>query len=132
MNPQAKQVSLAGRTRSLDPVEFVPPIRVYIAGPMSGMPGLNFAAFFAAAQLYRQRGCVVVNPAGLHPEAADEVAQMTKEQQLEHWRKCTRVDIREMLTCDMVVMLNGWTASRAATLEHHVAHSLGLAVVWHR
>jgi nucleoside 2-deoxyribosyltransferase len=108
------------------------PTRVYIAGPMSGMPGLNFAAFFAVAQLYRRRGCVVVNPAELHPEAPDEVGQMTKEQQLEHWRKCMRVDLREMLTCDMVVMLDGWTASRGATLEHHVAHSLGLAVVWHK
>lgn len=107
------------------------PTRVYIAGPMTGLPDLNFPAFHAAAALYRSRGCVVINPAEICETDPAAVVKLTKAEYLEHWRKCMRKDVAEMLTCDMVVMLGGWTMSRGATLEHHLACALGLAIVWH-
>src|SRR4051812_6760126 len=37
--------------------------RVYVAGPMRGIPEFNFPAFNAAAVALRQIGCEVFNPA---------------------------------------------------------------------
>lgn len=39
---------------------------VYISGPMTGLPGHNRAAFFAAEKLLQKRyGCRVLNPANM-------------------------------------------------------------------
>ncbi len=91
-------------------------MRIYIAGPMSGLPDLNFPAFHAAAAHLRSIGHEVVNPAELNtdPTAA--------------WHACMRTDIRELVTCDAVAFLPGWLGSRGATLEHHIAMALGMHV----
>lgn len=38
-------------------------MRVYIAGPMTGLPEYNFPAFHAAAKAWRDAGWEVLNPA---------------------------------------------------------------------
>lgn len=114
--------------RSRDLIERV--TRVYIAGPMSGYPDLNFPAFHAAAAEYRKRGCFVINPAEING-GADEPAMcstMSKAEYEGHWRKCMRADINALLSCEMIVMLDGWTKSKGARLEHHIAVELGMAV----
>lgn len=90
--------------------------RLYIAGPMTGITDLNFPAFHAAAALLRARGYEVVNPAEINvdPKAG--------------WDACIRKDIKELVDCDGVVMLPNWMESRGATLEHHIASSLGMRV----
>lgn len=104
--------------------------RIYIAGPMSGLPELNFPAFNAAAALYRARGATVINPAEINGGADEPAAcaTMTAEQYAGHWRACMRRDITELMTCDEVVMLPGWEKSRGATLERHNALALGMPV----
>ena len=104
--------------------------RIYVAGPMTGYPELNFPAFHAAAARLRALGHSVINPAEING-GADEVATcatMTPEQYAAHWRACMRNDIRALMDCDGIYMLHGWEASRGATLEHHIAVSLGLSV----
>jgi len=92
--------------------------RVYIAGPMTGLPDLNFPAFHSQAARYRARGIEVVNPAEIN---SDPNAK---------WVDCMRADIRELVTCDGVVMLPGWAHSKGATLEHYIARSLDLRVIY--
>lgn len=89
---------------------------VYVSGPMTGLPGLNFAAFNAAAAALRQRGMTVVNPAELNPDPDAT------------WRECMRTDIAALCTCDAIVLLPGWNRSKGALLEHTVAEALGLQV----
>ncbi len=91
--------------------------RIYIAGPMSGLPELNFPAFHAAAVKYRARGATVLNPAEINPDPGTQ------------WEDAMRADIALLVTCDTIVMLDGWTQSRGATLEHHIAVALGMVVV---
>lgn len=43
--------------------------KIYLAGPMSGLPDLNYPAFHAAAAKLRAMGHVVLNPAE-NPEPA--------------------------------------------------------------
>lgn len=92
--------------------------RLYIAGPMSNLPDLNFPAFHAAAALYRSRGAIVINPAELNPNPGMA------------WSDAMRVDIACLATCDGIVMLDGWTASKGASLEHHIAVALGMTVTY--
>ena len=90
--------------------------RVYISGPMTGLPDLNFPAFHAAAATLRGRGLEVVNPAEVNADATLS------------WEQCMRADIKAMCDCDAIVLLPGWEASKGAHLELHLAHRLGLTV----
>ena len=92
--------------------------RVYIAGPMTGLPDLNFPAFNSKAEYFRARGCDVVNPAEVNPDHSMP------------WEECMRRDIAELVTCDVICLLPGWENSKGATLEHHIAERLGMAVLF--
>jgi nucleoside 2-deoxyribosyltransferase len=90
--------------------------KIYLAGPMSGYPELNFPAFHAEAARLRGLGYEVVNPAELNPNSSD-------------WLECMRIDIRELVTCDGVAVMPGWRKSKGASLEHDIGMRLGLAVI---
>ncbi|MDQ0068292.1 hypothetical protein J2W34_000066 [Variovorax boronicumulans] len=87
--------------------------RIYIAGPMTGLPELNFPAFHAAAAEWRAKGWEVVNPAEIN---ADPNAE---------WLDCMRADIQQMVTCTAILALPGWQKSRGASLEVLIAERLG-------
>jgi len=90
--------------------------RIYIAGPMTGLPELNFPAFAAKAAELRALGWHVENPAE-HGHVEDAV-----------WSDYMRWDLARLVTCSTVALLPGWSKSKGATLELHVAQMLGLAV----
>lgn len=100
--------------------------RLYLAGPMTGIAQLNFPKFHAEAARLRSLGFEVVNPAELNNEDPN-MAFATYDEYLAHWRKCMRVDIAQLLHCDSVALLDGWTSSKGARLEQHVAFELGMA-----
>lgn len=90
--------------------------RLYLSGPMTGLPELNFPAFHAAAAALRARGWDVVNPAELNPDGAMP------------WHMCMRADIKALCDCDFIVLLPGWERSQGAALELHIAQRLQLEV----
>jgi len=92
-------------------------VRIYLSGPMSGLPDLNFPAFRAAAELLRARGAVVVSPA--------EISIATPGS----WHACMRADIKALCDCTTIVLLPGWERSAGAHLELHIAHRIGIDVV---
>ena len=91
--------------------------RIYVAGPMTGLPEMNFPAFHAAAYLLRSQGHDVINPAEINPDKAMS------------WSDCMRTDIAALVTCDSIHLLPGWGQSKGATLEHYIAKRLGMTVV---
>lgn len=90
--------------------------RVYLSGPMTGLPELNFPAFHAAAQRLRNEGLQVVNPAEINPGHTLS------------WQACMRADIQALCDCDTIALLPGWEGSAGAHLELHIAHRLGLRI----
>lgn len=92
--------------------------RVYVAGPMTGYPELNFPAFHAAAAWLRGLGYHVENPAEIN---ADPAAA---------WVDCMRADIARLVTCDRIYLLHGWQKSRGAKVEFDLAVVLGLEVLF--
>lgn len=91
--------------------------RVYIAGPMTGLPDLNFPAFHAEAARLRALGHQVVNPAEVNPDKGMS------------WTDCMRSDIAELVKCDAIRLLPGWEFSKGATLEEHISERLGLQII---
>lgn len=91
--------------------------RIYISGPMTGLPEYNFPAFHAEADRLRALGFEVVNPADLNPDPATT------------WHECLRNDLAALLTCDAIALLDGWQNSTGAHLEMHVAHRIGMKIV---
>lgn len=92
-------------------------MRLYLAGPMTGIEALNFPLFHAEAARLRALGYEIVNPAELNPDPGMS------------WLDCMRVDIAELVKCDGVALLPGWEQSRGARLEQRIASDLGL-VTW--
>lgn len=91
-------------------------MRIYLSGPMTGLPDLNFPAFHAAAAQLRARGYLVANPAEINPDTTLP------------WETCMRLDIQALCNCDGIAMMPGWMNSKGAHLELSVAHRLGLKV----
>lgn len=91
--------------------------RIYISGPMTGLMDSNFPAFNAEAERLRGLGHEVVNPAELNPDPATG------------WHACMRADIKALLDCDTLALLDGWQRSAGAHLEMHVAHRVGIDIV---
>jgi uncharacterized protein DUF4406 len=91
--------------------------RVYISGPMRGIPDLNFPAFNTEAARLRALGFEVVNPVDINPDPSTPIHQ------------CLRNDLIGLMSCDMLALLEGWQRSEGAHLEMHVAHRVGIEVV---
>lgn len=90
---------------------------IYISGPMTGRPNLNFDAFNAEAARLRALGYTVVNPAEINPDSSMS------------WHDCMRADIRALMDCDTVATLPGWLESSGAHLEVHIGHRVGMCIV---
>lgn len=99
--------------------------RVYLSGPMSGLPELNAAAFDKAQEALIARGAeFVFNPV------------LAWGHKNEHPSWYMRHDLHRLTESDggaplfdVVVMLPNWHASAGATLEYQVARACGIALV---
>lgn len=91
--------------------------RVYLAGPMTGLPDFNFPAFHAAAARLRADGHHVENPA---ENSAPPCGS---------WEGYMRLAIAQLITCDTIALLPGWENSRGASIENRLACDLGMTVL---
>jgi nucleoside 2-deoxyribosyltransferase len=95
-------------------------MKLYLAGPMSGLPEHNFPAFFSGAAKLRTAGYNVVNPA--ERETRAEMLAMGYTLNL-------KADIKLVVDCDGVALLPGWENSKGAKLEISVARALNIPVM---
>jgi hypothetical protein len=89
------------------------PPRLYVCGPMTGLPQLNFPSFFEADKQLRDAGYDVLNP-------ADRAGRTEGKPWDWYLRRC----IKDVVDSDALALLPGWRGSRGARLEHHIAQSL--------
>ena len=104
-------------------------MRVYISGPMSGLPECNRPAFEALRLRLRAEGHFVICPAELDVLPKEQGAGAPASENL--WRGFLIRDIAMLLTCqlDAIVMLPGWEKSRGSRLEMLAAMMVGLEVL---
>jgi nucleoside 2-deoxyribosyltransferase len=113
-----------------DPVPRRKTLRVYVAGPMAGLPEHNFPAFHAEAARLRALGYEVLSPAEKAGEQA-AVAASTHGlafRETQTYKDFLRADLRMVLDCDAISLLPGWENSRGASLELTVAEAIGLEI----
>lgn len=113
-------------------------MKVYIAGPMRGIPLFNFPAFHTAADKLRSLGHEVFSPAERDNErhgqdiSAGNLEGCEDKAAAEHGfnlREALAEDLDYICRhADAVLMLNGWERSKGATAERAAALALGLKV----
>nr|DAI69717.1 MAG TPA: Nucleoside 2-deoxyribosyltransferase like protein [Caudoviricetes sp.] len=90
--------------------------RLYIAGPMTGLPDFNYPAFRSAATTLSELGYQVEDPStNVNPTPGD-------------YHGWLRAGLAQLIRCDGVALLDGWEASGGARLEVNVAATLGMRV----
>jgi len=98
---------------------------IYLAGPMRGLPGLNFPAFAAARVDLRARGMAVHCPAEVDERAGFDPWRDEPRPLAEYMRE----DLAVVAQSAGVVVLPGWRESAGATREVQVAQWCGLPVL---
>lgn len=99
-------------------------MKIYLAGPMSGIPQFNFPAFHQATASLRKQGWEVVSPAEEdHKQGIGAKAEASKEGNPadipETWGQVLARDVQLLADTGIqgIVFLPGWTDSRGARLE---------------
>lgn len=93
-------------------------MKIYLSGPMTGIPEFNHPAFNATTSALREKGFDVINPAEVNPDLSMS------------WENCIRKDIKALLDCDAIALMPGWESSRGVHLELHIAHRVGIEILF--
>jgi hypothetical protein len=96
-------------------------MRLYIAGPMTGIPDFNYPAFFKAEEQLLEAGYEVENPARNKPTTEDGTPTAT-------WLAYMRMSLVQISGVDGLALLDGWRNSSGAQLEQHIGTALKLPV----
>ena len=99
-------------------------MKIYLSGPMRGIPEYNFPAFDAAAKRLRGEGHIVFSP-------ADSDRFMDLIGVPVNARTCFEIDSAYISRhAEAVYVLPGWETSRGAQAEIALAKAIGLPVVF--
>lgn len=91
--------------------------RLYLAGPMTGLPENNYPEFNRIADYLRRQGFHVENP------AENDLPENSS------WADYMRVAIGQLIKCDVVVQLEGWEKSEGARFETDIALRLKILTI---
>lgn len=94
-------------------------IKVYISGAISSLPYDEARNMFDRANLeLNKQNFQAINPIdnGLETDSP--------------WVDHMVVDIKALLDCDCIYMLNTWKKSKGARLEHRIADELGMGIIY--
>ena len=90
-------------------------MKVYVSGPMTGIPDLNFPLFRRVTDALRAMGHEVVSPVETND---DPNAQ---------WLDCIAADVLSMRGCRAICFLPGYERSKGARIEAIVAEQGNMA-----
>ena len=96
----------------------------YLGGPMSGIEKFNFPAFDEAAFELRDNYGLTVRSA----HEVDHGAHTGTGTQ--PYNEYLKGDLYEMLKCDGLILLQGWTDSKGANFEYEIARDLEYPIMF--
>lgn len=99
--------------------------KIYIAGPMRGLPDFNYPTFNHYAQAHRNVGWDVENPAEIG-ERYGTPEQINADPAM--LAAVMAADLHALETCDAVFLLDGWHKSVGARKELAAALRCGLKI----
>ncbi len=93
--------------------------KIYISGKITGLTPDQAFSLFNNAELYlSEKGYEVINPMTI-PHEHDK-----------SWLSYMRNDLKALLDCEAIFMLYNWKDSKGAKVEHDLAQSLGLEIIY--
>lgn len=95
--------------------------KVYISGPMTGLPNFNREAFAEAERWCLMNGLSPFNPGWM---TFSEDSAFTYEEILQ-------IDLAALSVCDTILLLPGYEKSNGAKVELEMALRLGLKVEYY-
>lgn len=98
-------------------------MKVYVSGPMTGLPDLGFGALKSMTSALRAAGFEVVCPT----ETPKPVRRDGQEPLHSDWM---RASLRRLMECDASVFLPGWINSDGCLWEHSASEAIGLPLVF--
>ena len=104
----------------------MPDKKIYIAGPMSGIPEFNFPAFYEASERFKNEGWTVFNPADKEGETLSAKSRETGDPMQAqkdgfNFREVYLWDLTKVIEANAIFMLPGWENSPGARGEHAAA-----------
>lgn len=112
-------------------------MRIYVAGPMTGLPSYNWTAFEAAARVLRAQGWDVVSPTEIDEEHgvvkvkrdhAGDIISVNTTPSFDYETILAR-DLEAVATCDHIFLLPGWQHSTGARRELACALAHGATIL---
>lgn len=94
-------------------------MKVYVSGPMTGLPDLGFGALKAATAKLRAAGLDVICPT----ETQKPVRTDGEEPTHADWM---RASLRRLMDADAIMLLDGWEQSRGCRAEFDAACAAGI------
>ena len=91
-------------------------IKIYISGKISGIEDSAYDIFEKAEIFLIKSGYKVVNPMKL-PHDHDK-----------SWESYMKEDLKALMDCDEIFMLENWETSRGAEIEYDLASELGIKI----
>lgn len=114
-------------------------MKIYLAGPMSGIPEFNFPAFMSAASILRKGGHEVFNPAEADVEEFGDFSKKCPDGTHEEAAKVNpKITLRYVLKKDLVwicdnaeaiALLPGWENSKGVSVELALSKALELEII---
>lgn len=90
--------------------------KIYISGKITGID--NYAELFENAEnLLKSKGFEVINPVKLN-HLHDNT-----------WQSYMKEDIKALMDCDAIYMLNNWHQSKGAIIEKKLAFEVGIQII---
>lgn len=113
-------------------------MRIYVAGPMTGIPQFNFPLFDEVAEALREAGEDVHNPAEMDDPSTRKEAMASKDGVLvggmcngHTWGDFLSRDVKIVADdTDGICVLPGWHKSKGARLEVFVAMQQDKPIYW--
>lgn len=115
-------------------------MKLYLAGPMTGIPQFNYPKFDRVAARLREQGHEVVSPAEMDSPETRAISLASPDGNLqtiithgETWGDFLSRDVKLLADggFDAIAVLDGWEDSRGARLEVFVARLIGLPIYYH-
>jgi nucleoside 2-deoxyribosyltransferase len=116
-------------TKSQDCLTGAHKTKLYLVGPMRGIPLFNFPAFDSAAYRFREMGYDVTSPAQMDRELDDFDPCVGKTANQPSIERCMARDLAAIATCDVVAVLDGWANSSGSRIELGVAVAMNKQII---
>lgn len=88
-------------------------MKIYVIGPVTGIPDNNSEAFVRAQADLVRAGYLAGIPHLYVPSNAE-------------WNEAMKISISKMMTADGIALLDGWHDSKGACLEYDIARRVGM------